>query len=234
MSSQTFFEESAYKAGRRCVAGVDEAGRGPLAGPVVAAACILPRGLQIEGIDDSKKLTPKKREELYDLLTSQPDIYYGIGIVESEAIDEINILRAALKAMALAVGDLEIEPDYLLIDGNHLPPTHLAAKAIIKGDSRSLSIGAASIIAKQTRDLLMKQYHKKYPNFGFDRHKGYGTKGHVEALKLHGPCPIHRRSFEPVRSLTCNGESVISPEHIAGQSRKMKDAQMGFSNSPLT
>jgi len=212
LNDRTFFEESAYNAGRRLIAGVDEAGRGPLAGPVVAAACILPRGLQIEGVDDSKKLTPEKREELYHVLTTHPDIHYGIGVLESVVIDEINILRAALRAMALAVGELDVEPDYLLIDGNHLPPTHIAAKAVIKGDGRSLSIGAASIIAKHHRDLLMKQYHEKYPRYGFDRHKGYGTKVHVEALKAYGPCPIHRTSFEPVRSLTCSDESVIKPQ----------------------
>jgi len=211
LNDQTFFEESAYNAGRRLIAGVDEAGRGPLAGPVVAAACILPRGLQIEGIDDSKKLTPEKREELYHVLTTHPDVQHGIGILESIVIDKINILQATLRAMALAVGALEVEPDYLLIDGNHLPPTHIAAKAVIKGDSRSLSIGAASIIAKHHRDILMKQFHEKYPHYGFDRHKGYGTKGHVEALRAYGPCPIHRTSFVPVRSLTCSDESVIKP-----------------------
>lgn len=211
MNDRTFFEESAYNAGRRLIAGVDEAGRGPLAGPVVAAACILPRGLQIEGIDDSKKITPEKREELYHVLTTHPDIHYGIGILESVVIDKINILQAALRSMALAVDALDVEPDYLLIDGNHLPPTHIATKAVIKGDGRSLSIGAASIIAKHHRDVLMKQLHEKYPHYGFDRHKGYGTKGHVEALRAYGPCPIHRTSFAPVRSLTCSGESVIKP-----------------------
>ncbi len=211
MNDQTFFEEGAYNAGHRLIAGVDEAGRGPLAGPVVAAACILPRGLQIKGIDDSKKLTSEKREELYHALTTHPDIYYGIGVLKSVVIDKINILQAALGAMALAVDALSVEPDYLLIDGNHLPPTHIAAKAVIKGDGRSLSIGAASIIAKHHRDILMKQFHEKYPHYGFDRHKGYGTKGHVEALRAYGPCPIHRTSFEPVRSLTCSGESVIKP-----------------------
>lgn len=200
--SQTFFEESAYKEGRRLIAGVDEAGRGPLAGPVVAAACILPRGLQIEGIDDSKKLTPEKRAELFEILTNHPDIIYGIGVVESPQIDEMNILRAALHAMALAVQDLSQEPDYLLIDGKHLPPTQILSKAVIKGDSRSVSIGAASIIAKHKRDLLMVEYHEKFPVYGFQKHKGYGTKMHLEALKTHGPCPIHRVSFEPVRSLT--------------------------------
>lgn len=211
MEDQTFFEESAYHAGRRFIAGVDEAGRGPLAGPVVAAACILPRGLQIEGINDSKKLPSEKREELYHTLTEHPDIHFGIGVIESQKIDTINILRAALQAMADAVEALEVEPDYLLIDGNHLPPTRIAAKAVIKGDGRSLSIGAASIIAKHHRDLLMMEYHKAYPHYGFDRHKGYGTKGHLEALNTHGPCPIHRTSFEPIRSLTSKEKLGITP-----------------------
>lgn len=200
--NQTFFEENAYSEGRRLIAGVDEAGRGPLAGPVVAAACILPRAFQIEGIDDSKKLSPSKRAELYQQLTHHPDVIFGIGIVESPQIDEMNILRATLHAMALAVRDLSQEPDYLLIDGNHLPPTQIVSKAVIKGDSRSVSIGAASIIAKHKRDLLMREYHEKFPEYGFLQHKGYGTKMHLDALKAHGPCPIHRVSFEPVKSLT--------------------------------
>jgi ribonuclease HII len=208
--SQTFFEENAYHEGRRLIAGVDEAGRGPLAGPVVAAACILPRGVQIKGIDDSKKLTPEKRAELYELLTHHPAIIFGIGIVESPQIDEMNILRASLHAMALAVQNLSKEPDYLLIDGNHLPPTHIVSKAVIKGDSRSISIGAASIIAKHRRDLLMVEYHQKFPQYGFHQHKGYGTKMHLEALKIHGPCPIHRVSFEPVRSLTTDQKRFIN------------------------
>ena len=213
MEDRTLFEKAAYQSGCRLVAGVDEAGRGPLAGPVVAAACILPRGLNIERVHDSKKLTPIKREELYHVLTTHPDILFGIGILESDHIDKYNILRASLQAMALAVENLEKEPDYLLIDGNHLPPTHIASKAVIKGDSKSISIGAASIIAKHHRDLIMMDYHKKFPEYGFDRHKGYGTKAHIEALKTHGPCAVHRTSFEPVRSLTCHGKSGIrSPQ----------------------
>jgi ribonuclease HII len=208
--NRTFFEESAYKEGCRLIAGVDEAGRGPLAGPVVAAACILPRALHIEGIDDSKKLTAGQREELYHILTTHPEIFYGIGIVENALIDEMNILRASLHAMALAVKELSKEPDYLLIDGNHLPPTQILSKAVIKGDSRSVSIGAASIIAKHKRDLLMLEYHEKFPHYGFDKHKGYGTKLHIEALKTYGPCPIHRKSFEPVKSLTYPDDSVIT------------------------
>lgn len=208
--NQTFFEESAYSEGRRLIAGVDEAGRGPLAGPVVAAACILPRGLKIDGIDDSKKLTPDQREKLYHILTTHPDILYGIGIVENTLIDEMNILKATLHAMALAVKDLSKQPDYLLIDGNHLPPTQIISKAVIKGDSRSVSIGAASIIAKHKRDLLMVEYHEKFPYYGFDKHKGYGTKMHIEALETHGPCSIHRATFEPVKSLTSLEGSVIN------------------------
>ncbi len=204
MGEKTLLEESAYQKGRRLIAGVDEAGRGPLAGPVVAAACILPRGLLIAGVDDSKKLTPEERKTLYHTLTTHPDILFGIAIVECDAIDKMNILRASLHAMALAVKELPEEPDYLLIDGNHLPPTHIASKAVIKGDSRSQSIGAASIIAKHYRDLLMIEYHKEFPEYGFDQHKGYGTKKHVEALKNYGPCRIHRTSFEPVKSLVAN------------------------------
>ena len=204
--SQTFYEEKAYAEGHRLIAGVDEAGRGPLAGPVVAAACILPRELSFKGIDDSKKLSPEKRAELYQMLTTHPAVLYGVAIIENALIDEMNILKASLHAMALSVKELPREPDYLLIDGNHLPPTHILSKAVIKGDSHSISIGAASIIAKHRRDLLMIEYHKKYPHYGFDQHKGYGTKMHVEALKLHGPCPIHRLSFEPVRSLAASPE----------------------------
>ncbi|NGX50542.1 MAG: Ribonuclease HII [Chlamydiae bacterium] len=199
--SKTHFEESAFKSGRRLIAGVDEAGRGPLAGPVVAAACIIPRGLIIDRVDDSKKLLPEEREELFHILTNHPDIVYGVGIVENELIDEMNILQASLHAMSLAIQDLSETPDYLLIDGNHLPPTRIASKAVIKGDSRSQSIGAASIIAKFTRDSLMVEFHKRWPLYGFDKHKGYGTKMHVNAIEIHGPCPIHRRSFEPIKSL---------------------------------
>ena len=201
METKTLFEEKAFKKGHRLIAGVDEAGRGPLAGPVVAAACILPRGLIIEGVDDSKKLTSVQRTELYHIITKHPEIIFGIGIVENDLIDEMNILQASLHAMKLAIQNLSESPDYLLIDGNHLPATHIASKAVIKGDSRSQSIGAASILAKYTRDALMIELHEKWPHYGFDQHKGYGTKKHVDALKIHGPCPIHRRSFEPVKSL---------------------------------
>ena len=209
MKEKRFHEDLAYHSGHCLIAGVDEVGRGPLAGPVVAAACILPRDLEIEGVDDSKKLTPKKRLELYHFLTSHPDIVYGIGVLESREIDRLNILRASLKAMAMAIQDLETQPDFLLIDGMHMPPTHIAGKAVIKGDSVSLTIGAASIIAKEFRDQLMAEYHKQYPLYGFDRHKGYGTKEHLKALSLHGPSPIHRTSFEPIRTLMREAEPAL-------------------------
>ena len=194
-------EEMAFEEGYQLIAGVDEAGRGPVAGPVVAAACILPRGLLIEGVDDSKKLTPEKRKELYSTLATHPEIDFAIGVVESQQIDAINILRASLEAMAIAVKNLRVDPDFLLIDGNQLPPTEIASKTVIKGDSLSQSIAAASIIAKYLRDQLMMQFHLKWPQYGFDKHKGYATQSHIRAIYQHGPCPIHRQSFEPIKSL---------------------------------
>lgn len=199
--TSTHLEELIYADGYNSIAGVDEAGRGPLAGPVVAAACMIPRGLIIEGINDSKKLTPKQREELYQILVNHPDIIFGLGIVDHKRIDEINILQASLEAMAIAVKNLNIPPDFLLIDGNQLPPVEVKAKTVIKGDSLSQSIGAASVLAKYTRDTVMVELHEKWPQYGFDKHKGYGTKVHRQAIAELGPCPIHRRSFEPIKSL---------------------------------
>lgn len=199
--SFTYFEEMAFEAGHQLVAGVDEAGRGPLAGPVVAAACLLPRGLILEGIDDSKKLSPKQREELYHLLVNHPEVDFGVAIRDHKRIDAINILRASLEAMAFAVKEMAVQPDFLLIDGNQLPPIRTPSKTVIKGDSRSQSIAAASIIAKYTRDQLMIEYHEKWPEYGFDKHKGYATQSHVRAIHEHGPCPVHRQSFEPIKSL---------------------------------
>ncbi len=193
-------ENDAFKKGYLCIAGVDEAGRGPLAGPVVAAACILPKGLVIDGVDDSKKLTLEQRERFFQFLTQDPEIFYSIGIVEHHVIDQINILQATFVAMLNAVKGLPQKPDYLLVDGNQIPSFSMPAKAIIGGDSLSLSIAAASIIAKVTRDRIMLEHHALYPEYGFDKHKGYGTKTHVEAIRLHGPCPIHRSSFEPIKS----------------------------------
>ncbi|CCB88638.1 ribonuclease HII [Simkania negevensis] len=197
----TKLEEMAYQEGYQIIAGVDEAGRGPLAGPVVAAACIFPRGLVLEGVDDSKKISPIKREEIYQILVSHPEIDFAIGVVEQAQIDVINILQASLAAMAIAVKNLIVEPDFLLVDGNQLPPTRIPSKAVVKGDSLSQSIAAASILAKHSRDQMMLQLHLKWPQYGFDKHKGYATRAHLQAIQKHGPCPIHRKSFEPIKSI---------------------------------
>lgn len=191
-------EKKAFHKGFSRIAGIDEAGRGPLAGPVVSAAVIIPISLQIPGVSDSKKLTPKKRhylyEKIYDLAVS-----VGIGIVDPIEIDRINILQAALLSMAMAVENLAPQPDCLLIDGTFLISSALPQEAIPKGDSRSISIAAASIIAKVTRDRLMERYHQDYPQFGFSKHKGYPTKAHKEAIRKFGCCLIHRKSFRGVK-----------------------------------
>jgi ribonuclease HII len=197
----TKLEEMAYQEGYQIIAGVDEAGRGPLAGPVVAAACIFPRDLVLEGVDDSKKLSPKEREEIYQILVSHPEIDFAIGVVEQAQIDVINILQASLAAMAIAVKNLIVEPDFLLVDGNQLPPTGIPSKAVVKGDSLSQSIAAASILAKHSRDQMMLQLHLEWPQYGFDKHKGYATRAHLQAIQKHGLCPIHRKSFEPIKSI---------------------------------
>lgn len=202
--SFTNLEEIAFKKGYLVIAGVDEAGRGPLAGPVVAAACVFPRGLLIKGVDDSKKLTYQKREALYHTLTSHPDINFALGAIEHKEIDQINILQASLKAMTIAVKNLSVDPDFLLIDGNQLPQTGIASQKVVKGDSLSQSIAAASILAKHSRDQMMLQLHLKWPQYGFDQHKGYATRFHIQMLREHGPCPIHRRSFEPIKSMKEN------------------------------
>lgn len=201
LQQMVMFEEKAYLEGYQVIAGIDEAGRGPLAGPVVAAACILPRGLLIEGVNDSKKLTGKVRERLFNRLTGDPSIKYGVGIISPEEIDRINIYQATIQAMWQAVDQLSVSPDYLLIDGMALIHASIPCLKIIKGDQLSLSIAAASIIAKETRDRLMRSYHEQWPAYGFDQHKGYGTERHLEALDRHGPCPIHRYTFEPVKGL---------------------------------
>ncbi len=193
------FEEKARSKGFARIAGTDEAGRGPLAGPVVSAAVILPPGFSDSRITDSKKLTPKKREMLCDLISAHAE-GIGIGIVESGEIDRINILRASLKSMYLAVTRLSPRPDYLLIDGKFtIPFCDLPQETLIRGDSLSISIAAASIIAKVTRDRLMTQYHETWPQYGFCVHKGYPTKAHRDAVAAFGPCPIHRVSFRGVR-----------------------------------
>lgn len=176
------------------ICGIDEVGRGPLAGPVVAGAVILPKDCDILYINDSKKLSEKKREELYDIIMEQA-VAVGIGCSTPERIDEINILQATYEAMREALSKLEPEPDLLLNDAVTIPQVKIRQVPIIKGDAKSISIGAASIVAKVTRDRLMVQYDEIYPEYGFASHKGYGAQAHVDALRKYGPCPIHRRSF---------------------------------------
>ncbi|MBQ2446141.1 MAG: ribonuclease HII [Oscillospiraceae bacterium] len=189
------FEHELIEQGYELICGVDEAGRGPLAGPVCAAAVILPTDLEIEGLNDSKKLTEKKREALYDIIIEKA-LAYGIAMVSEKVIDEINILQATFLAMKGAVEAMELTPDYVLIDGNREPDLgQLPVKTIVKGDSRSANIAAASILAKVTRDRYMMEMDREYPQYGFAVHKGYGTKKHYEALTEHGHCPIHRLSF---------------------------------------
>lgn len=192
------FETFAYNSGFTCVAGIDEAGRGPLAGPVTAAAVILPAGLSISGVDDSKKLTPQKREKLFETITEQA-LSVGIGIVHPAEIDRINILQATRHAMLVAVQHLSPQADYLLIDGISTIDSAIPQKTIKKGDSLSLSIAAASIIAKVTRDRYMVEMDSKYPGYGFAAHKGYGSATHLEAIKRLGPSPIHRLTFGGVK-----------------------------------
>jgi ribonuclease HII len=187
-------EELYWSQGVEPIAGVDEAGRGPLAGPVVAAAVILPKGLMIDGVNDSKKLSAKQRERLYHIIYDQA-LSVGVGIVGHDVIDRINIFQASILAMRKAVEKLRVPFGILLADGNSFRHDRWRFENIVHGDARSVTIAAASIIAKVTRDSLMLEYHEQFPLYGFDRHKGYGTKRHFEALRLHGACPIHRRSF---------------------------------------
>ena len=189
------FEHAAYQEGYELVCGVDEAGRGPLAGPVCAAAVILPRDLEIEGLNDSKKLSDKRRRALYEVITEQA-LAYGIAMVDEKVIDEINILQATFLAMRQAVEQLSEKPALALVDGNREPDFgEIPVKTIVKGDSLSANIAAASILAKVTRDRFMEEQDAIYPQYGFSVHKGYGTKAHYEALREFGACPIHRRSF---------------------------------------
>ena len=188
------YEHAAFADGFELVCGVDEAGRGPLAGPVCAAAVILPKDVQIDGLNDSKKLTDKKRRELFDVIT-QNAVSYGIAMASEREIDEINILQATFLAMQRAIDKLDVRPDLALIDGNRAKDFGLPVRTIVKGDSLSASIAAASILAKVTRDRLMEELDEAYPQYGFAVHKGYGTKRHYEALREYGPCPIHRRTF---------------------------------------
>lgn len=188
------YEKQAENCGFTSICGVDEAGRGPLAGPVCAAAVILPSGVIIDGVNDSKKLTEKKREKLIDVIKEQA-VSYSVAFATVEEIEDINILNAAMLAMKRAVEGLNVPADFALIDGNKTPELSVPARCIIKGDALSVSIASASIIAKVTRDRLMIELAKMYPEYGFEKHKGYGTKLHTEMLRKYGPCPIHRPSF---------------------------------------
>ena len=194
------FEAEVRIRGFRVVAGLDEAGRGPLAGPVVAAAVVLPPKGKWTGVDDSKKLSPAQRENIFPLLLEKA-LGVGVGIVEAQEIDRLNILQASLKAMQLAVEKLPLPPDFLLIDGIHALRLPLPQQTIPKGDQRCLSIAAASIVAKVTRDRLMTAYHDQYPQYNFARHKGYGTKEHLQAIRKYGCCPLHRQSFRTIYQL---------------------------------
>lgn len=188
------YEKEAVSKGYKAVCGVDEAGRGPLAGPVCAAAVILPENTIIEGVNDSKKLSEKKREALFDVIKEQA-LSYSIAFASVEEIEEINILNATMLAMKRAVEGLDVKADYAMIDGNRLPDLSIDSEFIIKGDAKSMSVACASILAKVSRDRLLYKYAEEYPEYLFDKHKGYGTKAHVEAIKKYGPCPYHRLSF---------------------------------------
>lgn len=209
------FEQEARRCGYRHIAGVDEAGRGPLAGPVVAAAVILTVHCRLAGVDDSKQLSEGERERLYTAILEKA-VGVGIGSADAGEIDSLNILEATRLAMRRAIENLAPSPDYLLIDAVTLPAVRFPARPIIKGDALSMSIAAASIVAKVTRDHLMAAYHETFPQYNFPSHKGYGTAEHLQQLARYGPCAIHRRTFAPVR------EAIISTEtvrlSVAGQS----------------
>jgi ribonuclease HII len=187
-------EDALKEKGIGVICGIDEAGRGPLAGPVYAAAVILPEHLEIPGLDDSKKLTDKRRRELFPIIKEQA-IAYGIGLASHEEIDEINILQATFLAMQRAIDQLEGKANFALIDGNREKDFGLPVMTVVKGDSRSANIAAASVLAKVTRDLYMEELAQKYPEYGFEIHKGYGTKAHYAALTAHGASPVHRQTF---------------------------------------
>jgi len=194
------FDEALRKKGFLRIAGIDEAGRGPLAGPVVAAAVILKDGIRIEGLRDSKKVPEEERKILYyEIVRFSLDV--GIGIVGHEEIDRLNILRATKLAMQIAVGNLSNPPDMLIIDAVSIPSVSIKQLSPIKGESKSASVAAASIVAKCVRDTIMMEYHQQYPNYNFEKHKGYPTREHLDMIRLYGPCPIHRKSFHRVMSL---------------------------------
>lgn len=188
------YEIAAMNKGFKTVCGVDEAGRGPLAGPVYAAAVILPVGLEIPGLNDSKKLSEKKREELFDIITNTA-VSYSVGIANEKEIDEKNILNATFLAMKRAINGLEIPADYAIIDGNRAPHSNIAEETVVKGDGKVMSVAAASVIAKVSRDRFMLKMAEEYPQYQFEKHKGYGTRLHYEMIEKYGVSPIHRRSF---------------------------------------
>jgi ribonuclease HII len=193
------FEKHLWSTGVPLVAGIDEAGRGPLAGPVVAAAAVLPAEFSLTGLNDSKQLTETVREQFFEALTAPGKLVcYGIGLAEPAEIDRLNILRATFLAMERAVTALPLRPDHLLINGLPVPVFQQTQTAVVDGDAKSMSIAAASVIAKVTRDRMMRKWHSEFPQYDFDQNKGYGTRAHLESLQIHGPCPIHRRSFAPV------------------------------------
>jgi ribonuclease HII len=189
-------ERALWLQGIERIAGVDEAGRGPLAGPVVAAAVIFPREFMIQGVDDSKKCTAKQREELFTLIMKQA-LSVGVGVVDHEVIDRINILQATILAMRKSIENMNIQPEFVLFDGNSFKHETLKYRNIIRGDAKSFTIAAASIVAKVTRDRFMCELDIRFPQYGFARHKGYGTSQHIEAIRTYGLCEIHRRSFHP-------------------------------------
>ena len=195
-------EEALRRAGHQGIAGVDDAGRGPLAGPVVAAAVIFQSPEAPGCLDDSKKLSGVKREKLFEMLIAARNVRIGVGMAGVEEIDTLNILRATERAMQRAVAALDPSPDHLLVDGLPVRGLTIRSTAVVGGDGQSLSIAAASVVAKVTRDRIMIELDARYPEYGFARHKGYGTREHLEALRVHGPCPWHRRSFAPVSQRT--------------------------------
>ena len=199
------------------IAGIDEAGRGALAGPVVAAAVILPEKFRHRRLNDSKQLLPERREEIYEELIRNETIVWAVGIIDSVEIDAINILRASHKAMRVAISGLSLQPDHVLIDGLPVFPFPLPQTAIIDGDCYSLSIAAASVIAKVTRDTIMRDFCARFPEYCFSQHKGYGTELHLIKLHEHGPCPIHRRSFEPVAQPVFDFAAPTSSAWLSGR-----------------
>lgn len=217
------YEKALNEKGITSIAGVDEVGRGPLYGPVVAAAVILPVDYHLEGLTDSKKLTPKRRDEFYDILKEQA-LAVGIGIISAKRIDEVNIYEATKEAMYEAISNLSIKPEHILIDAMKLDLLDVPSTSIIKGDAKSISIAAASVIAKVTRDRMLDKEGQKYPEYGFEHHKGYPTKAHIEAVKKHGILDDYRRTFEPIKT-------IINGSEINESSKKQKTGARGIKNT---